>query len=103
MNKKTLIIKILLTFILIISATNFTEAQLLQPNIPEPTCVPVPGIPCPNETKTTQTLKKTSTPDTQSISKLFDYLSTNINQIINDLIIGVRNIFDGFRKYFEKR
>ena len=47
MNKKSLIISILLVFILTTSAVNFTEAQV--PKVPEPTCVPVPGIPCPGE------------------------------------------------------
>jgi len=103
MNKRSLIIGILLSvFILTTSAVNFTEAQV--PKVPEPTCSPAPGIPCPGDWKTNilpekQPSKPASDTGTgENISQLFDYLAVNINKIINDIKGGFQNIFDGLRK-----
>lgn len=37
----------------------------------------------------------------KNISKLFNYLATNINKIIYDIIGGIRNIYDGFRNIYD--
>ena len=84
-------------FILTAFPINFTHAQV--PDIPEPVCVSVPGIPCPDDTLISKEQPSTPVSDiAKNISKLFDYLSKNINEIIKDILGGIRNIFDGLRK-----
>ena len=107
MNKQNLIIIILAAFALTVAAAGFAQAQV--PDVPAPTCVSVPGIPCPGESDTAASPAgqpaepaEKATPDiTQSISDLFNYLAANINRIINDITQGFRNIYDGFRDQFK--
>lgn len=101
MNNK-IYVAILLSVIILNTPIVFAQNYV----IPEPVCIDTPEIPCPGRGNSyEQAQKSTSVIDTDvptGFSKTFDSLVKNLNKVINDLMGGFRNIFDGLRKFFGK-
>lgn len=107
MNKKSLIIGILLSaFIFTVPAANFTKAQV--PNVPKPTCDPVPKIPCPSDWKVNivpekqQPSSKSPSNFSKSFNDLLKIAGVYTDKIIDAIKSGFIEIKDIFDKFFYK-
>jgi hypothetical protein len=97
---KTVSVVVLSFFLFYGTAINFSGAQV--PVVPSPTCVDVPGIPCPNH-KTAGSLQKPQSPAVPETgeSQTFNGFvnsgewSKRLGGIANQTAEILRNFFDG--------
>lgn len=105
MNKKILIAAIFPVYILTVLAANIATAQV--PSVPDPVCVPAPGIPCPDDLNTApanETPTPPSTPE-KSGSQTFNDLAKSLEKMISgtadQIYGGLTSIFDGVKNFFQ--
>lgn len=94
-----MLIFILLSVILI-TPIGFIRAQV--PSVPEPVCVPVPGIPCPSETAVAPTPKPFETPSNlaKNFNKAFNDLLKIAGIYASKIINSIEDILDAIKKIF---
>lgn len=102
MNKNKIYVAILLSIIALNTPIVFAQDFV----IPEPACIETPGIPCPDRNGSYEKAQKPTSAVNRDVptgfSKVFNFLSKNIDKVVNDLRGGFKNIFDGLRNFFSK-
>ena len=110
MNKQIYVISILL-FLVFITPFSIKAQNLPTFDIPEPQCVSVPGIPCPDDKNIDiSKLQKTQTQPVlgskNNSSKTFEYLISNIGKLklkLKNDYLDLRNKFFNFFDNLKKK